>query len=148
VVTAPVYSHLKYDILEREQRITKPDILILEGLNVLQTAAPGGDRQPRVFVSDFIDFAIYLDAREDALEDWYVERFKRLRATAFRDPESYFRGYAALSDEEATATARRIWHTINLPNLRENIQPTRERARLILDKGDDHRVERVFLRKL
>jgi type I pantothenate kinase len=145
-VTAPVYSHLRYDIVEAEQRILRPDILILEGLNVLQTASPSS--QARVFVSDLIDFSIYIDATEDALERWYIERFKRLRETAFRDPDSYFKSYANLSDQEAIDTARRIWRTINLPNLTENILPTRERARLILEKGDDHGVERVFLRKL
>lgn len=144
-ISAPVYSHLRYDIVESEQHIKRPDILILEGLNVLQPAVAG---QARVFVSDLIDFSIYIDASEGALEEWYIERFKRLRATSFRDPASYFKSYAELSDEQAMETARRIWRTINLPNLSENILPTRERARLILEKGDDHRVERVFLRKL
>ncbi len=147
-LSAPLYSHLRYDVMDHEQHIEKPDILILEGLNVLQTAAPGGERQPRVYVSDLIDFSIYIDAREEDLERWYVERFERLRATAFRDPDSYFKHYAALSDEETVETATRIWRTTNLPNLRENIQPTRERARLILDKGSDHSVEQVYLRKL
>lgn len=144
-ISAPVYSHLRYDIVEREQHIKRPDILILEGLNVLQPATPG---VARIFVSDLIDFSIYIDASESALEQWYIERFKRLRATSFRDPDSYFKSYAELTDDQAIETARRIWRTINLPNLSDNILPTRERARLILEKGDDHRVERVFLRKL
>ncbi len=147
-VSAPVYSHLRYDIVPGEELvIDRPDIVIVEGLNVLQTATPSADR-PRVFVSDFIDFSLYIDASEQSLERWYVERFMRLRRTAFRAPESYFKGYADLTDERAEAEARRIWRTINLVNLRENIAPTRARARLILEKGSDHRVERVFLRKL
>lgn len=147
--SAPVYSHLRYDILEGQEAIVRrPDILIIEGLNVLQTALPPGERNPRVFVSDFIDFSIYIDASEEELERWYVERFMRLRTTAFREPDSYFKGYAELSDAAAITTATEIWRSINLLNLRENIWPTRERARLILEKGTDHRVERVFLRKL
>jgi type I pantothenate kinase len=142
VVSAPIYSHLHYDVMTGDKRVERPDILIVEGLNVLQTGGGG------VFVSDFIDFSIYLDAREEALENWYIERFLRLRDTAFRDPESYFKAYAALDAPAAIETARRIWRDINLKNLRENIQPTRDRARLVLDKGPDHRVERVFLRKL
>jgi type I pantothenate kinase len=145
VVTAPIYSHLRYDIVQGEElRLQRPDIVIVEGLNVLQP----GERSARVFVSDFIDFSIYIDASEEDLERWYVERFMRLRQTAFRDPESYFKSYADLPDEQAAETARRIWRSINLVNLRENILPTRDRARLILTKGADHRVERIFLRKL
>jgi type I pantothenate kinase len=148
-VSAPVYSHIRYDIVaDQELVVERPDIVIVEGLNVLQASTPMGERSPRVFVSDFIDFSIYIDARESDLERWYVERFMRLRQTAFRDPESYFKGYADLPDDEAMQTARRIWRTINLVNLRDNVLPTRDRARLILDKGADHRVERVFLRKL
>ena len=141
---APVYSHVRYDIVpDQEVVVRKPDILIVEGLNVLQTGA-----SPRVFVSDYIDFSIYIDASEDELERWYVDRFMRLRHTAFREPDSYFKGYADLDDASAAETARSIWRSINLVNLRENIQPTRDRARLVLEKGADHRVERVFLRKL
>jgi type I pantothenate kinase len=148
-VAAPIYSHLQYDIVRGEELVVrKPDIVIVEGLNVLQTSSPSGERAPRVFVSDFIDFSIYIDAREEELERWYVDRFMRLRQTAFRDPESYFKAYAELPEGAALETAREIWHTINLVNLRDNVQPTRERARLILEKGADHRVERVFLRKL
>lgn len=141
---APVYSHLRYDIVEGEEQIVaRPDILIIEGLNVLQI-----QRGARTFVSDFIDFSIYIDAREEDLERWFIERFMRLRGSAFRDPDSYFKGYAALDDETAESTARHIWRSINLLNLRENISSTRDRARLVLVKGEGHRVERVFLRKL
>lgn len=144
---APIYSHLRYDIVEgQEQRVERPDILILEGLNVLQSPPPS--EHARVFVSDFIDFSIFIEAEEAALERWYVERFMRLRHTAFRQPGSYFRAYAELSESDAALTAKDIWRRINLVNLRENIQPTRERARLVLVKGEDHRVDRVFLRKL
>ncbi|NUP05501.1 MAG: type I pantothenate kinase [Polyangiaceae bacterium] len=148
-VRAPVYSHHHYDVLTGDGLVLqRPDIVIIEGLNVLQTAPATGERSPRVFVSDFIDFSIYIDASEDELERWYVSRFMRLRETAFRDPESYFKNYAKLTEEAAAATASDIWRKINLVNLRENIGPTRERARLILEKGTDHRVERIFLRKL
>jgi type I pantothenate kinase len=148
-VRAPVYSHLVYDIVPGQELVVRrPDILILEGLNVLQTGG-SGERPPRVFVSDFIDFSIYIDACEEDLEDWYLQRFERLRETAFRDPESFFHQYAvSMSSEEAMAFGRQVWATINLVNLRENIAPSRDRARLILDKGKDHRVERVWLRKL
>lgn len=149
-VRAPVYSHLVYDILPDEELVIRqPDILILEGLNVLQTGAgPGDSRPPRVFVSDFIDLSIYIDAAERDLEEWFLRRFQRLRETAFRDPQSYFHRYAAMPDEEAMAFAGQVWATINAVNLRENIEPTRERARLVLEKGEDHRVERVRLRKI
>ena len=147
-VRAPVYSHLVYDIVAGEELvIRRPDILIIEGLNVLQTG--GGERTARVFVSDFFDFSIYIDAREDDLETWYLQRFQRLRETAFRDPTSFFHQYAVgMSEEEAMEFGHQVWMTINAVNLRENIEPTRERARLILGKGKDHRVERVWLRKL
>jgi type I pantothenate kinase len=147
-VRAPVYSHLVYDIVPgKELRVRQPDILILEGLNVLQ--AGGGDgRPPRVFVSDFIDFSLYIDAAEDQLEHWFLQRFERLRETAFRDPDSYFHRYAAMPAEEAEAFARHVWATINAVNLRDNVLPTRDRATLVLEKGDGHRVERVRLRKL
>jgi len=147
-VTSPVYSHLVYDIVPgAEIVIEHPDIVIVEGLNVLQTgpALPG---LPRVFVSDFFDFTVYVDAETEAVRSWYVERFLALRGTAFSDPSSYFQRYAALSDEEAVATARRIWAEINEPNLLQNILPTRDRADLVLRKGRDHAVEEVRLRKL
>jgi type I pantothenate kinase len=149
-VRAPVYSHLVYDIVPGEELVVRrPDILIVEGLNVLQAGAPAGERTPRVFVSDFFDFSIYIDARESDLESWYLARFERLRETAFRDPTSFFHQYAVkLSREEALEFGREVWATINAVNLRENIEPSRERARLILEKGADHRVERVWLRKL
>jgi type I pantothenate kinase len=148
-VRAPVYSHLVYDIVPGELVVRRPDILILEGLNVLQTGGTTGERPPRVFVSDFFDFSIYIDACEEDLEAWYLQRFQRLRETAFRDPDSFFHQYAVgMSEGEAMEFGRQVWATINAVNLRENIQPSRERARLILDKGKDHRVERVWLRKL
>lgn len=146
---APVYSHLVYDIVLGEQVVRRPDILIFEGLNVLQSGAGAGERTPRVFVSDFLDFSIYIDASEEDLEAWYLQRFARLRETAFRDPDSFFHQYAVkMSEAEAMAFGREVWATINAVNLRENIEPTRDRARLILDKGRDHRVERVRLRKI
>jgi type I pantothenate kinase len=147
-VAAPVYSHLSYDIVPGAADIVeRPDILIVEGLNVLQTPEPGeGGGAP--FVSDFFDFSIYVDAEEALIGDWYVERFKTLRNTAFRDPRSYFHRYASLTDAEAVAMARGLWDRINLPNLRANILPTRPRADLILRKGASHRVEEVALRRL
>ena len=150
-VRAPVYSHLTYDIVPGEElAVRRPDILIVEGLNILQTGPPAGEqRPPRVFVSDLIDFSIYIDASEDYLEDWYIRRFQRLRETAFRDPTSFFHQYAVgMSDEAALEFAREVWESINAVNLRENVLPTRERARLILEKGDGHRVESVRLRKI
>ena len=147
-VTAPVYSHLVYDVIENETiTIDRPDILIVEGVNVL-AARPS--RQPRdiPFVSDFFDFSVYLDAPEMVLEQWYVDRFLNLRETAFRDPRSYFAKYAELSDHDAVNIAKDIWTRINLENLRNNIGPTRPRASLILTKGVDHRIEEVALRKL
>ena len=145
-VAAPVYSHLTYDVEpDKTVVVDKPDILIVEGLNVLLPNRLGVDIP---FVSDFFDFSIYLHADEADLERWYIERFMRLRQTAFRDPRSYFRKYAELSDEEAIATARSIWTRINLRNLWENIAPTRGRASLVLTKGASHRIEDVALRKL
>jgi type I pantothenate kinase len=150
-VRAPVYSHQAYDIVPGEfQVVDRPDIVIVEGLNVLQTGEGGRGRdttRPRVFVSDFFDFSIYLDADEADIERWYVERFLALRETVFRDPRSYFHRYATLTDAEAVATARGIWRRINGVNLRENIAPTRDRARLVFEKGPDHRVRRVRLRR-
>jgi type I pantothenate kinase len=143
-VTAPVYSHVVYDIVPGELvTVRQPDILILEGLNVLQMS-PDADE----FVSDYFDFSIYLDAEEDDIERWYVERFQALLRTVFQDPQSFFRYYAHLDEEEATETARGIWHEINGRNLRENIAPTKDRARLLLRKGPDHRITEVRLRKL
>ena len=148
-VEAPVYSHLVYDVLPDQRLvIERPDIVIVEGLNVLQPAKLPKDGEAIPFVSDFFDFSIYIDAAEDLVEAWYVERFLRLRQTAFRDPASYFHRYATLSEDEARETALSIWRSINLINLRENILPTRQRADLILRKGADHEVETVALRKL
>jgi type I pantothenate kinase len=147
-VEAPVYSHLIYDVLHQKLPIEGADIVIVEGLNVLQPAKLPKDGEAIPFVSDFFDFSIYIDADEELIGDWYVERFLRLRQTAFRDPASYFHRYATLSEDEARETGRGIWRTINLVNLRENILPTRQRADLILHKGADHAVETVALRKL
>jgi type I pantothenate kinase len=148
-VSAPVYSHMVYDVLPNERMtIEKPDIVILEGLNVLQTGEKPKNGRVAPWVSDFIDFGIYLDADEPTLHRWYVERFMRLRQTAFLDPKSYFRVYAQVSEEEALRTAQKLWNEINLPNLRENIRPTRPRADLILQKGHNHRIEEVRLRKI
>ncbi|MGA7616189.1 MAG: type I pantothenate kinase [Thermoanaerobaculia bacterium] len=139
----PVYSHFRYDVLPEEWlEISRPDIVILEGLNVLQSGTIHS-----VFVSDFVDFSIYVNAGEKELESWFVERFRRLRQTAFRDPEAYFHNFASMSEEEADAFARGVWERINLVNLRHNILPTRERATLILEKGENHVVNRVLLRK-
>src|SRR5579862_4828352 len=148
-VTAPVYSHLVYDVVPGEQIvIDRPDILIVEGLNVLlPNRLSRGDKEIP-FVSDFFDFSVFLDADEALLERWYIERFMRLRETAFRDQRSFFRKFADLNDEEAEATARSIWRRINLVNLNENILPTRPRASLLLTKGPSHRIEQVALRKL
>jgi len=144
-VLAPVYSHLAYDVVEGEvHRVRQPDIVIVEGLNVLQTGTGGA----RKFVSDFFDFSIYVDAREEDIEQWYVERFLTLRETVFQNPSSYFHRYAGLTPDEAVATAQRLWQTINLVNLRQNVLPTRDRAHLILEKGRDHAVRKVKLRKL
>jgi type I pantothenate kinase len=148
-VTAPVYSHLTYDIVPgKTTTIDRPDILILEGLNVLQTGDLPRDGKVVPFVSDFFDFSIYIDAEEEALRAWYIERFMNLKDTRFRDPNSYFHHYANLSDKEAEGVAEGLWQRINLVNLRENILPTRPRADLILSKAVDHRVKRVALRKL
>ena len=147
-VRAPVYSHLVYDIVPgAETLVEHPDIVLVEGLNVLQTPDGALRRSIRTFVSDYFDFSIYVDAAEDDIEEWYVARFLTLRDTAFRDPRSYFRRYADLSTEEAVATAKRIWAEINEINLRENIRPTRDRAWLVLHKARDHAVTEVRLRK-
>jgi type I pantothenate kinase len=148
-VRAPIYSHLVYDVVPNEWiEIDRPDILIVEGLNVLQTGRLPKDGKAVPFVSDFFDFSVYLDADEDVLLKWYVDRFLALRGTAFADPKSYFHRYAGLSDADAVATATSIWQRINLVNLHENIQPTRPRADLILKKGESHLVEQVALRRL
>src|SRR5690606_28983488 len=148
-VEAPVYSHFSYDILPGESIVVdQPDILIVEGLNVLQPWKPAEGEEPQPFVSDFFDFSIYLDADEEAIRRWYIERFLSLRRTSFQDPKAYFHRYAHLSDEEAVRTADAIWTSINLANLRKNILPTRQRAQAILRKGDDHRIRDVALRKL
>ena len=145
-VQAPVYSHLTYDVVPGQTvTVDRPDILIVEGLNVLLPNKLGKEIP---FVSDFFDFSVYLHAEEVDLERWYISRFMRLRQTAFRDPRSFFRKYADLSDEEAVATAKSIWTRINLRNLNDNILPTKARASLVLTKGPTHRIERVSLRKL
>lgn len=148
-VEAPVYSHLFYDIIPGEKIVVdRPDILIVEGLNVLQPAKLPKDGEAIPFVSDFFDFSIYVDAEAHVIENWYVERFMRLRETAFRDPASYFHRYSKLSEKDARATGLDIWQRINLVNLQENILPTRQRAHLILRKGPAHAVETVSLRRL
>lgn len=148
-VEAPVYSHFHYDILpDQTLVIERPDILIVEGLNVLQPARLPKDGKAIPFVSDFFDFSIYIDADPKVIEEWYVARFMKLRTTAFRDPAAYFHKYAHLSPDDARERALEIWRTINLKNLQENILPTRQRASLILRKGPDHSVESVSLRKL
>lgn len=142
-VEAPVYSHVVYDILDGDRIvIDQPDIVIVEGLNVLQSGE-GSD-----FVSDYFDFSIYIDAAEDDVEQWYVDRFLALRESVFKNPDSFFRFYADLTDEEAVDTAREIWRSINGLNLRENILPTRDRASLILQKSRDHHIDKVYLKRL
>ncbi|MEZ4456970.1 MAG: type I pantothenate kinase [Gemmatimonadales bacterium] len=148
-VAAPIYSHLVYDIVPgAEQFVERPDVLILEGLNVLQ----GSDRRSgdgdRPFVSDFFDFSIYVDAAEDHIRTWFLNRFRRLRETAFRDPKSFFRRYAEMAEPDAVAFANQVWDEINGVNLRENIEPTKERAHLVLEKGPNHEVTGVRLRRL
>jgi type I pantothenate kinase len=148
-VRAPIYSHLRYDVMPNQWvEIDRPDILIVEGLNVLQTGRPPKDGKAIPYVSDFFDFSVYLDADEDVLLGWYVDRFLTLRGTAFADPKSFFHRYSTLSDAEAVATATSIWNRINLVNLHESILPTRQRADLILTKGESHLVGEVALRRL
>ncbi|WP_229657443.1 type I pantothenate kinase [Thermogymnomonas acidicola] len=146
----PTYSHLKYDIVPGERQvIDEPDIVILEGLNVLQTKGDGQvANMKNLYVSDFLDLSIYLDAREEHIRRWYIERFQILRETALRRPESYFRKYASLSPEEAEVVASQVWDAINGPNLRENIEKTKWHADLIVVKGQDHRVRSVLMRKI
>ena len=143
-VLAPVYSHVVYDIVEgQEVAVRQPDILILEGLNVLQVGVESNE-----FVSDYFDFSIYIDAEEDVIREWYIERFHALRRTVFQDPKSFFRHFAELSDDEATDVARGIWAEINGRNLSDNIAPTKSRASLVINKAANHRVTDVQLRKL
>jgi type I pantothenate kinase len=148
-VAAPVYSHFHYDIIPGQTTIIdRPDVLIVEGLNVLQPARLPRNGEGIPFVSDFFNFSIYMDADAKMIEEWYVTRFMRLRQTAFRDPAAYFHRYAQLSPDEARAKALEIWRTINEKNLYENILPTRQRSRLILRKGANHRIESVALRRI
>lgn len=146
-VIAPIYSHLEYDILpNKHQVINQPDILIVEGLNVLQT--PKQQDSTGLYISDFFDFTIYVDADEKHIKKWYIDRFELLRRTAFQDRNSYFHRYASLSEKEAEQIAEEIWEEINALNLKANIYPTRNRARLILEKGESHLVQRISLRKI
>jgi type I pantothenate kinase len=148
-VDAPVYSHQSYDIVPgARQVVDRPDILVLEGLNVLQAGRRTDGTPPEVFLSDFFDFSVYVDAAESDIRQWYVDRFLALRRTAFQDSGAYFHRFAGLSDEQAVETAVGIWAQVNGPNLRDNIAPTRSRARLVLQKAADHKVRRVLLRKL
>ncbi|WP_375451116.1 type I pantothenate kinase [uncultured Devosia sp.] len=148
-VAVPVYSHLVYDVVAGEQAIIdRPDILIVEGLNILQPGELPRTGKPILFASDFIDFSIYIDADEDDLFDWFMERFFQLRETAFRDPSSFFRRFAEMSRDEAGAFGKMVWQTINLPNLQQNVVPTRGRADLILKKGNSHAIEDVKLRRV
>nr|MBA3783390.1 type I pantothenate kinase [Nocardioides sp.] len=148
-VEAPIYSHLVYDVVPDERVVVKsPDIVIIEGLNVLQPARTRDDGRTGLAVSDFFDFSVYVDAATSDIRKWYVDRFQKLRETAFRDPSSYFAKYASLTSDEAIAEAGRIWDTINGPNLNQNVLPTRSRATLVLRKDADHSVRYVRLRKL
>ena len=148
LVSAPIYSHLTYDILPDEKlNVEKPDIVILEGLNVLQSAINYPDHPHRVFVSDFVDFSIFVDADTDLLKQWYVQRFLKFRAGAFTDPKAYFHSYSQMSENKAIKIAGKIWDEINGVNLEENIRPTRDRANLILKKAANHQVSSVKLRK-
>ena len=149
VLTAPIYSHLTYDILpDQSLQFEQPDIVILEGLNVLQTAASNESEQSnRTFVSDFVDFSIFVDAETDLLKTWYIQRFLKFREGAFTDPNAYFHSYSKMSQREAIAIASKIWDEINGVNLQENIRPTRDRANLILKKSINHQVSQVQLRK-
>jgi type I pantothenate kinase len=143
-VSAPVYSHLSYDILPGEEVVVEsPDVLIVEGLTLLQTPGPNQE----VAVSDYFDFKIYVDAKTEHIAQWFLNRFYKLRASAFTDPASYFHRYAEMDESAALARAKEIWETINLPNLVDNILPTRSRATLVLNKGENHTVESVLLRK-
>jgi type I pantothenate kinase len=148
-LNVPVYSHVRYDIVSDEYTTLRaPDIVIVEGLNVLQTSSVRGPKEPELLVSDFFDFSIYIDTDESFVKKWYTERFRVLRDTAFRRSDSYFHNMAKLSDEEADAVASRIWDEINAVNLRENIAPTKHHAHLILEKGSDHSITGVKMRKI
>jgi len=148
-VSAPIYSHLQYDILPGElQWVEQPDILIVEGINVLQVDLKSRQLEPKVFVSDYFDYAIYVHASDDNLQKWYIDRFKWLQKTAFQQRESYFHRYADLTETESTKVARGIWEEINKPNLINNILPTRFRANLILEKGSHHFVKRLRIKKI
>jgi type I pantothenate kinase len=148
-VKAPVYSHFIYDV-EPDKFIVvdQPDILIVEGLNILQPGALPKTGKPILFASDFLDFSVYIHAEETHLRKWFLERFKRLRDTAFRDPESFFHKFSKMAEKEAVALALDVWDTINKPNLEDNILPTRGRADLVLTKAEDHSIEMVQLKKL
>ncbi|WP_345470153.1 type I pantothenate kinase [Glutamicibacter ectropisis] len=148
-VSTPVYSHLTYDIVPGERTVVRrPQVLIVEGLNVLQPARTRSDGTVGLALSDFFDFSVYVDARTSDIEEWYISRFMRLRSGAFADPASYFHRYSQLTDEEARETAHGIWKRINEPNLKENVLPTRGRAQLVLRKSADHSVRRMLLRKI
>ncbi len=147
-VEAPVYSHLTYDVTDEVVSVQRPDIVIVEGLNVLAPPRLRGDGSPGLAISDFFDFSVYVDASSRDIRHWYIERFMTLRETAFTDPASYFHRYVDMTPQEATERAEHLWDTINWPNLRENIQTTRGRADLVLRKGSDHSVKWVRLRKL
>ena len=147
-ISAPIYSHLTYDILPNERlHLEKPDIVILEGLNVLQSAVNYSDHPQRSFVSDFVDFSIFVDADSAFLKEWYVQRFLKFRKGAFTDPKAYFHSYSQMQETQAVEIAKKIWNEINAINLQENIRPTRDRANLILTKAENHQVESVKLRK-
>ena len=147
--SAPIHSHLTYDILpEKRQMVGQPDVLVVEGLNMLEAGLPEPSGGHMIFVSDYVDFSIYVDARESDIKKWYLERFLRLREEALGDSSAYFHRFAGLSVEEATDLAMRVWDEIDHPNLKQNIEPTRDRARLILEKDADHSVQSVRLRKM
>lgn len=146
-IKVPVYSHLSYDITEETQQIDQPDIVILEGLNVLQTAVQEPKQAHRVFISDFVDFSIFVDADTDLLKTWYIQRFLKFREGAFTDPDAYFHSYSKMTQQESIEIASKIWDEINGINLEENIRPTRNRANLILKKSTNHQVSSVKLRK-
>jgi type I pantothenate kinase len=149
LLKVPVYSHDSYDIIPNEfLEIRRPEILILEGLNLLQQHLPSGRRAPRIFASDLIDFSIFVDAEERHIRQWYVERFMLLKGTAFRNPRSYFHRYAEMGDEEARAFALDVWERVNQVNLVRNVAPTRERAQVVMLKGADHTVQEVWLRRV
>jgi type I pantothenate kinase len=148
-VSAPLYDHQSYDVVPgARQVVDRPDILVLEGLNVLQAGRRADGRAPEVFLSDYFDFSVYVDAAEADVQQWYVDRFLALRRTAFADVDAYFHRFAGLTDDQARETALGLWAAVNGPNLRDNIAPTRSRARLVLQKAADHAVRRVLLRKI